>query len=120
MENFMVEFAIPLAYGLIGLALLGAVILPLIKIASDVGAEGTPAIMRLLPSLIAFVAIILLYFVFSGMASNEVTPLYERFGVDAGLSQNIGGVLMTMYFLVVVGMVLMVVGGVLGIVKKFI
>jgi NADH:ubiquinone oxidoreductase subunit 6 (subunit J) len=60
----------------------------------------------LLKSLIGVVAIGVIYFISWAVAGNEVTPVYTKFGITSTSSQVIGGVLITTYFLLGAGIVM--------------
>ncbi len=97
MEQDFVDIVILIAYGLLGLAVLAAIILPFIN------AIGNPR--SLLKGLVGIVFILVIYGIAYILTGNEVTATYTKFGVDAGLSKFVGATLTTMYLLVVVSIV---------------
>jgi len=97
MEQDFVDIAILIAYGLLGLAALAAIIMPLIN------SIGNPK--TLLKSLVGVVVIIILFGIAYAISGSEVTATYSKFGVDAGMSKYVGASLITMYLLVVISIV---------------
>ena len=71
--------------------LLAAIILPLVQSASD------PA--SLMKSGIALVGLLVVFGIAYAVSGNEVTSVYETFGIDAGTSKFIGATLITTYIL---------------------
>ena len=96
----MIDFVLYLGYGLLVIAALASLILPLVS------ALGNP---KSLVKTGAGVAILLvLYGISYALSGSEVTEVYAKFGVDSSASKVIGGVLTTMYlllFVVVIGIV---------------
>lgn len=90
----LIDFALYLSYGLIIIAILGSVILPLIN------SLGDP--MSLLKTGAGVIAILAVFFISYALASNEVSPMYANFGVDASLSKWIGGAIITMFVLIII------------------
>jgi hypothetical protein len=97
MEENFIDIAILVAYGLLGLGAVSAIILPLIN------AIGNPK--TLLKGLVGVVVILIIYAIAYSISSSEVTATYARFGVDAGMSKVVGASLITMYLLVVISIV---------------
>jgi len=97
MEQDFVDIAILVSYGLLGLAVLAAIVLPLIN------SLGNPK--SLLKGLLGVVFILILYGIAYAISGNEVTASYTKFGVDAGLSKFVGASLTTMYLLVIISIV---------------
>jgi hypothetical protein len=91
MEVFVSEFGIYLAYILFGIALLAAIVLPLIK------AFDEPK--QLVKAGIAVGGLLVVFLISWAIAGNEVTAMYTTKGVDVGLSKMVGGVLTMMYLL---------------------
>jgi hypothetical protein len=88
----LIDAGLYIAYGMIILAALGAIVLPLIQSAGDPKA--------LLKSGIGVIAILLVFVIAYAISGNEVTDLYRNFDVDAGASKLIGGVIITAYLLI--------------------
>ncbi len=97
MEENFVDIAILVAYGLLGLGALSAIVLPLIN------AIGNPK--SLLKGLMGIVLILIVYGIAYTMSTDEVTATYTRFGVDAGMSKTVGASLITMYLLLVISLI---------------
>jgi hypothetical protein len=97
MEQDFVDIAILVAYGLLGLAALAAIILPLIN------SLGNPK--TLLKGLAGIVFILILYGIAYAISGSEVTATYSKFGIDSGMSKYVGASLITMYLLVVISIV---------------
>lgn len=97
MEQDFVDIAIIISYVLLGLAVLAAIILPLIN------SLGNPK--SLLQGLMGIVFIIILYGIAYAISGNEVTATFSKFGVDAGMSKFVGASLITMYLLVVISII---------------
>lgn len=88
MEN-IIDILLYLAYGLIIVAALGAIILPLIKSLDDpksLAKAGMGVGILLVVFAVAYV-----------ISDNEVNNIYTKFNVDAQASKIIGGVLITTY-----------------------
>ena len=90
----MIDFMLYLGYGLIGLATLSAIVLPLI------GAFNDPK--SLAKSGIGVAALLVVFFLGYLMSGNEVTAVYSQFGVDASLSKTIGGAVTMMYLMLII------------------
>jgi len=97
MEQGFVDIIILVAYGLLGLAAITAIVMPFIN------AIGNPK--SLVRGLVGIVFILIIYGIAYALSGNEVTATYTKFGVDSGLSKFVGAVLTTMYLLVVVSIV---------------
>lgn len=87
MDGF--DIALYVSYGLIIIAALAALILPLIQSFSD------PA--SLVKTAAGVGILLVVFFVGYALSGNEVTPIYTRWNVDATASKWIGGTLITMY-----------------------
>ena len=86
-----VNIGLYLAYALVVVAALGALVLPLVS------AIQNPKSLQKLG--LALVAIGLVFLVCYFISGNEVLPVYEKYGVNADASKVIGGILATMYTL---------------------
>jgi hypothetical protein len=92
-----IEIGLYLAYGMIILAALGAIVLPLFQ------AAGDPK--SLMKSAIGVVAILVVFFIAYAISGNEVTDLYRQFNVTESSSKMIGGIIITSYLLILIAMV---------------
>ena len=90
----MIDFALYVGYGLIGVAALAAIVLPLI------GAFDDPK--SLAKSGIGVAGLVVVYFLGYLFSGNEVTTVYAQFGVDAGMSKTIGGAVTMMYLMIII------------------
>lgn len=97
MEENFIDIAFFIAYGLLGIGALTAIILPLIN------AIGNPK--SLLKGLVGVVIILIVYAIAYSISSSEVTATYARFGVDSGMSKIVGASLITMYLLLFISLV---------------
>lgn len=97
MEQDIVDILLIGSYALLGLAALAAIVLPLIN------AIGNPK--TIVMGAIGVVLIMVVYGIAFMMSGSEVTPIYAKFGIDAGLSQFVGASIITVYILVVVSIV---------------
>jgi hydrogenase/urease accessory protein HupE len=91
MEGFMAGPMLTLSYILVIIAIIGAVGLPIYK-----SLDNPKAFVRTGIALGAVLAVYLISLMFSG---SEVTAKYASFGVDEGLSKNIGAVLIMCYIM---------------------
>jgi hypothetical protein len=94
----MIDFILYVGYALLVVAALSSLILPLIN------AIGNPK--TLIKTGAGIVILLIIYGISYALSGNEVTEVYAKFGVGAGASKTIGGVLTMMYlllFVVVVG-----------------
>jgi hypothetical protein len=91
MEVFVSEFGIYLAYVLFAIALVAAIILPLIK------ALDEPK--HLMKAGVGVGGLLVVFLISWLIADNEVTAMYTTKDVGEGLSQLVGGVLTMMYLL---------------------
>lgn len=102
MDQFISTYGLYAAYILIGVAILAAILMPLIQSFSNPRA--------LLGALVGVVAIAVLFFIGYSIASNEVIPLYIKNNVTSAVtSKVIGGALITMYILILLAMASIVV-----------
>lgn len=88
MDN-IIDILLYLAYALVIIAALGAIILPLIKSLDDPKS--------LLKAGIGIVILLVIFGISYVVSSDEVTNVYTKFNVDAQASKIIGGVLITTY-----------------------
>lgn len=102
MDQFVSTYGLYAAYILIGIALLAAIVLPLVQSFSNPRA--------LLGALVGVVAIAVLFFIGYSIAGSEVLPVYVRNNVSSEVtSKMIGGALITMYILILLAIVSIVV-----------
>lgn len=97
MEQDFVDIMIIVAYALLGLAVLAVIILPVIN------AIGNPK--SLVSGAIGLVFLLVVFGIGYGIAGAEVTATYSKFGIDAGLSKYVGGIISTTYILVIIALV---------------
>jgi hypothetical protein len=90
----MIDFILYLGYALLGVAALASLILPLVN------AIGNPK--TLVKTGAGLVILLVVYGISYAISGSEVTDVYTKFGVDAGASKTIGGVLTMMYLLLMV------------------
>lgn len=102
MDQFISTYGLYAAYILLGIAVLAAILMPLIQSFSNPRA--------LLGALVGVVAIAVLFFIGYSVAGNEVVPLYIKNNVTSAVtSKMIGGALITMYILILLALVSIVV-----------
>ena len=93
-----VEIGLRLTYVLLIIGTLAAVIMPLVQaIRSDPKS--------LVKSLIGVGIIAAVYLIGYAIAGSDVGPNYSEFGVDSGISKVVGGMLNTMYLLMIAALV---------------
>jgi len=93
-----VEIGLRLTYVLLIIGTLAAVIMPLVQaIRSDPKS--------LVKSLIGVGIIAVVYLIGYAIAGSDVGPNYSEFGVDSGISKVVGGMLNTMYLLMIAAIV---------------
>ena len=98
MDQFVSTYGLYAAYILIGIALVAAIVLPLIQSFSNPRA--------LLGTLVGVVAIAILFFIGYTIAGNEVLPVYVKNNVTSEVtSKMVGGALITMYILILLALV---------------
>ncbi|MDF9801223.1 CDP-diglyceride synthetase [Catalinimonas alkaloidigena] len=97
MEQFIASYGLYAAYILAGLALLLAIVLPLINAISN------PK--TLLGTVVGLVGIAIVFFIGYSLSTNEVTTVYTKFGITESSSKIVGGALITMYILVIIALV---------------
>ncbi|MDQ3392664.1 MAG: hypothetical protein M3512_00910 [Bacteroidota bacterium] len=93
----LIDIALYLTYGLIIIAALGAIILPLINSLGDPGS--------LIKTGAGIGALLVIFFISYAIAGNEVMPFYAKGGVGPELSKWVGAALITMYVLFVIAVV---------------
>lgn len=91
-----IDIALYGSYILVLIAAIAAVVLPLIQ------SLGDPA--SLVKSGIGVAALLVIFLVGYALSGSEVLPSYVEFGVDAGLSKFVGGLLTMMYLLIFVAL----------------
>ncbi len=102
MDQFVSTYGLYAAYILLGIAILAAILMPLIQSFSNPRA--------LLGALVGVVAIAVLFFIGYSIAGNEVVPLYIKNNVSSAVtSKMIGGALITMYILILLALISIVV-----------
>jgi len=92
MEGTFSDIMLYIAYGLAIIALIAAIVLPLISSFSNP--------QSLVKTGIGLGGIILVFIIAYVVSGDEVTSTYAKFGIDPGLSKTIGGVLITMYIMI--------------------
>lgn len=92
MESF-IDPALYITYVLIILGAAAAILLPFLQSLSNPKALAKTGI--------AIVALVVVFFIAFSLSGNEVTPVYVERGVDATLSQTVGGMLTMMYILLI-------------------
>jgi len=96
----MIDIALYSSYALVLIALLGAIILPLIQ------AFGQPK--SLLKVGGGFLIIAVIFVISWAISGDEVTQIYTNFGVNSSVSKLVGGSLIMVYILMatlVVGLI---------------
>ncbi len=109
MEQFISTYGLYAAYILVVLALLLAIVLPLISAVSNPRS--------LLGTVVGLVGIAIVFFIGYSLADNEVTTIYTKFGITESSSKLVGGALIAMYILVILALISIVVTEVTKIVK---
>ena len=97
MEQDFVDMMIIVSYALLGLAVLAAIILPLINAIDNPKSLVTGAI--------GLAVILVIFGIGYIIAGSEVTATYSKFGIESGMSKYIGGVINTTYILIAVAVV---------------
>lgn len=97
----MIDIALYLTYGLIIIAALGAIILPLINSLGDPGS--------LIKTGIGIGALLVVFAIGYVLAGNETPPVYVTHGVGPGLSKWVGAALITMYVLFIIAVLSIIV-----------
>ena len=86
-----------LGYALIGICAAAAIILPTINALNDPG--------TLIKSGIGLGGLVVVFVISWAISGNEVLPAYTGFGIDAGLSKFVGGMLTMMYLLAFIAII---------------
>lgn len=97
MDEFISTYGLYTAYILAGLALVLAIVLPLISALSNPKA--------LLGTVVGLIGIAIVFFIGYSISGDEVTTVYTRFGITESSSKFIGGALITMYLLIGVALI---------------
>lgn len=92
-----IDIALIGSYILVGVALIAAIILPLINALDDLSSLVKSGI-----GVLILLVIFGLGYVISG---DEVTAVYAKYNVDAGISKMVGGSLIMMYLLTAVALI---------------
>ena len=90
-EGNIVDIMIYMAYALLGIAIVVAIIMPLINSLSNPRS--------LLKGLLGVAFLLIVYGIAYAVSQAEVTSVYMKFGVDANLSKVVGASLISMYIL---------------------
>lgn len=90
-EGNIVDIMIYVAYALLGLAVVTAIVMPLIK------SIGDPK--SLLGGLVGILILLVIYGIAYAISQGDVTPVYMKFEVDASLSRIVGASIISMYIL---------------------
>ena len=102
MDQFVSNYGLYAAYILIAIAVIAALVMPLVQSFSNPRA--------LLGALVGVVAIAIIFFIGYSVAGDEVTTSYIRNNVSsATTSKMIGGAIITMYILVIVTIISIVI-----------
>lgn len=96
-SNAIVDVMLWIAYIMIIVAALAAVVLSFLKTSGDKSGLVKSGIM-----LGAILVLFIIGYIFSG---SEVTEVYQNFGVTEGRSKFIGGMLITTYLMIVIAVV---------------
>ena len=101
MDTYDIELYV--GYALVVISAVAAILLPLIKSLDDPKS--------LLKTGLAIVGIVILFFICYSISSNEVLPKFEGapFFLTPGMSQAVGGLMITTYVLVVIALASIVV-----------
>ena len=94
MEQDFVDIMLLVSYGLLGLAAVAAIVLPMIN------AIGNPK--SLIKGLAGVLVIVVMFGIAYSLSGSEITPTYVKFGINEGLSQFVGASIITVYILLVV------------------
>jgi hypothetical protein len=96
------EYGLYASYILLAVAVLAAIILPLISALNDPKS--------LLKTLGGVAVLVLIFFVAYSISGGEVLPSYEKQGLHtSGASKFVGGTLFTMYSLIIIALIAIVV-----------
>lgn len=92
-----IDIGLYLSYALTVIAIVAAIVLPLVKSLDDPKS--------LVKTLISFGVLLVIFLVCYALSGNEVTKLYEKFGVGETGSKIIGGSLIMTYLMFIVTVV---------------
>ena len=93
----MIDFMLYLGYALIAICALAAIVLPAINALGDPGS--------LVKSGVGLGGLLVVFLISWGLSGSEVLPAYTDFGIDAGLSKFVGGILTMMYLLAFIAII---------------
>ena len=105
----IIDIGLRFTYAMLIVGALAAIVMPLIQALTN-----DPK--SLLKSAAGLGAIVLIYLIGYALAGDEVTAKYVEFDVDSGISKMVGGVLITMYIMMIVALA----GALFGEAKKII
>ncbi|MFC2123914.1 hypothetical protein ACFLU5_03800 [Bacteroidota bacterium] len=91
-EGNIVDIMIYVAYALMGVAVIAAIVMPLVN------SLGDPK--SLLKGVIGIVFLLIIYGIAYVISQGDVTSVYMKFGVDAAMSKMVGASIISMYILV--------------------
>ena len=92
-----IDIALIGSYILVGVALIAAIILPLINALDDLSS--------LAMSGVGILILLVIFGIAYAISGDEVTAVYTKYNVDAGLSKFVGGSIIMMYLLTTVALV---------------
>ena len=92
-----VEIGLKFTYVLLAVAAIAAVVMPLYQ-------AFTSDPKSLLKSAMGFGFVIIVYGIGYAISGSEVTSTYTEFGVDESLSKSVGGLLITVYILMIIAL----------------
>ena len=92
-----VEIGLKFTYVLLAVAAIAAAVMPLYQ-------AFTSDPKSLLKSAMGFGFLIIVYGIGYAISGNEVTSTYTEFGVDQTLSKSVGGLLITVYLLMIIAL----------------
>jgi len=95
MENILVNTFLIIAYILLGLTLITAVVLPLIYFVKNFDFAKAKG------SFISVGILLLILFLSYAVSSGELGTVHEQFGISATQSKFIGGAIITTYILII-------------------
>lgn len=112
MEETVASVGITLTYILFAIAAIGAVVVP---VALSILNQNWQSLVKVAAGIGALLVVFLVAWAISG---NEVGPVHEKFGIDAGGSKLVGGALIMTYLLGFIAMGGIVFGGVKSLMKS--
>jgi len=92
-----IDIALIGSYILVGVAMIAAIVLPLINSLSDLS--------TLTKSGIGILILLVIFGIGYAISGDEVTAVYTKYEVDAGLSKLVGGSIIMMYLLTAIALV---------------